>query len=374
MEVFKLFIIHNFILLFVSVFLYINSIIRYRQNRQVNFYIICITTIALVLAISNSLQAVCKANVNLYGALFFSIVGYVLRPTCLFILILMSGEAKRGKLFFLYYLPLIINAIVYLCAFIPGTKTIIFGFSVNENGMSFIGGPLRYTSHIIGFLYLLYLLYISISKLKGRHISHGLTVLSCAIFVITAVVIESFFSDDGEIDYLLNSTIVVGSLIYYLFLFSENSQYDVLTGLYNRGTYYHDIEKMNKNITGVIQFDLNGLKYINDNFGHEEGDKALKKIADIIFAHIKKKMYAYRLGGDEFLVLSIGCDEIEMLESINDIRSKIAKTKYHCSIGYAYREDMNTSIEEVSKIAEERMYEDKKEFYKTSPFERRKVQ
>lgn len=372
MGLFKLFIVNNFILLCVSAFLYINSIVRYRQNRKMNFYIICITSIALILAISNTLQDLCKANVNLYGALTFSIIGYTLRPVCLFILMLMSGEVKRGKWFFLYYLPLILNAIVYLVAYIPGTKDIVFGFNVGEDGLAFAAGPLRFTSHIIAGLYLLYLLYISISKLKGRHISHGLTILSCAIFVVAAVVIESFFSDGGDINYLLNSTIVVGALIYYLYLFSENSQYDVLTGLYNRETYYHDIEKMSKNITGIVQFDLNGLKYINDNFGHEEGDKALKKIADIIFAHIKRKMYAYRLGGDEYLILAVGCDEIEVLEVINDIRSKIAKTQYHCSIGYAYREESDTPIEDISRIAEERMYEDKKEFYKNSPFERRK--
>lgn len=53
-------------------------------------------------------------------------------------------------------------------------------------------------------------------------------------------------------------------------------------------------------------------------------------------------------------------------------KAKMKEEKFHCSIGYAYK-DANQTIEELSKIAEERMYKDKSEFYKNSHIERRKA-
>ena len=67
---------------------------------------------------------------------------------------------------------------------------------------------------------------------------------------------------------ILNATVAFSVVIYYLFLYIEKTQIDTLTSLFNRDTYYRDLSKMDKDITGVIQYDMNGLKFINDNYGN----------------------------------------------------------------------------------------------------------
>ncbi len=374
MESFKVYIIKNFILICLSIVLYINSFLRYKQHKRISQCVIAITSIAIYLSIGNAISDYTKSQNNIIATTIISAIGYSIRPVCVYILILMSGFRVKKKYFFLTYLPLIINAVIYLFAFIPATKYAVFGFESNgAGGIFFFGGPLRFSSHIVSALYLGFLLYISISQLKGKHISHGLSILLCSLFVVAAVVIESFFSEDGSIDYLLNNIIVASTVVYYLFLYTEKAQIDVLTGLFNRETFYSDIKRMDKSITGVILFDMNGLKYINDNFGHQEGDKALSTISNILYNNATRKMYVYRLGGDEFTLLAVNTTESQLKEVIDKIKIQLEDIDYFCSIGYAFRSNPNTDIDALLKEAEDKMYIDKANFYKTAKFDRRKA-
>ena len=117
---------------------------------------------------------------------------------------------------------------------------------------------------------------------------------------------------------------------------------------------------------------MNGLKYLNDNFGHLEGDKGLTRIAEAISNNITRKMCAYRLGGDEFIVLAISESEQKIKQFISDFKEELKTTNYYCSIGYAYRIKECDSIDKMFKRSEERMYLDKAEFYKTANIEKRK--
>ena len=152
----------------------------------------------------------------------------------------------------------------------------------------------------------------------------------------------------------------------------ERTQIDTLSGLFNREMYYRDVTKMSNSATGVIQFDMNGLKYINDNFGHLEGDKALRTIANSITKSVKRNMYAYRLGGDEFLVIANGGTEEDIKTVVERFKAHLKDTNYHCSTGYAYRKDKSIPFTDLLVEAEKNMYLDKEEFYKTSKIERRR--
>ncbi|MGO0806995.1 GGDEF domain-containing protein, partial [Clostridioides difficile] len=87
------------------------------------------------------------------------------------------------------------------------------------------------------------------------------------------------------------------------------SYYDFLTGAYNRNKYIKYIDNFQKGKVksiGVVFVDINGLKDINDNFGHANGDSAIVSACVII----KKYFHSYnvyRIGGDEFVVL---CEDI----------------------------------------------------------------
>ena len=332
----------------------------------------------LLSAITVLLNNTFKSIGNLPGAIITSMLGYCLRPICIFFVIMMTGKINaKSKWFPLLFIPLIINFFVYMLMFFPATKELVVYFVPDGNGgLSFQGGDtiLRYFSHIISGLYLIFLLYISFTKISSKHIGHGIIIIACALFVALAVLIESQFNDDNNIE-VLNDTIAVSALVYYLYLYIERTQIDTLTGLFNRETYYHDVKKMDRSITGVIQFDMNGLKYLNDNFGHLEGDKALSTIADIISKSAKRNMYVYRLGGDEYILICHNGTEEDIIQTVTKFKENLKKTDYYCSYGYSYRsKNSNISVEDMFKEAERKMYEDKERFYKNSPFERRKAE
>lgn len=373
MEYIKLFFVRYFILLCISAILYIVSIQRYARHKRISICMIIINSLTIILAICNIAEGYGKDVANIGLTTFLAFLGYTIRPLCIYVFIIMSGVKLNIKTAVLSFVPIAINFAIYLLAFIPATKEYVFGFHYNDvGGISFFGGYLRFTSHIISLGYLLWLLYLSIARLNAKHLSHALSNLSCALFIVLAVVIETFLNANGDV-FVLNSTIAVCALEYYLFLYTERTQLDSLTGLFNRETYYHDLQSMDKTITGIIQFDMNGLKYINDNLGHLVGDKALATIANIITANSKKEMYAYRLGGDEFIVLVNGCNEEDIKNMIRGFNKDLSDTTYYCSVGYSYRADRSKDIDELLKEAETKMYEAKNRFYKNSPFERRKV-
>ena len=367
------FIVVYFFQLLISVVMVANSILRFRQHPRISTYSLVIIGASLLLSVAHTLESYGKTVLNIPLTTICSYFGYVLNPFCIFFFMMMSGEIKSRRHLILLLIPLIVNGLVYTLMFFPATKEWVVHFAPTESnsGLVFLGGPLRFTSHIVSALYLAYLVYISITKISSKHLWHGLTIIVCALFVVSAVIIESFFNPNGDI-YILSITIAFSTIVYYLFLYIERAQVDALTGLFNRETYYHDISRLEKSIKGIIQFDMNGLKYINDHLGHLEGDKALAAIAKIIGSCAKRNMSVYRLGGDEFLLLAINAKESELKAVIRDFEKKIEESGYSCSVGYAYRKNKKSKIIDIFKEAEKKMYENKTEFYNNSSIERRK--
>ena len=85
--------------------------------------------------------------------------------------------------------------------------------------------------------------------------------------------------------------------------------------------------------------DMNGLKAINDNNGHEDGDNAIKSIAYAIETSTLRDMSSYRMGGDEFVVLALTSKEDELKKASIKIKSLVEEKGYSVSSGVAYRED-----------------------------------
>ena len=370
---FKDFFVQNFILICTGVVVVVNLIQHFNMNKRVSVYSIIILSLTFFLAISITFENHGKSISNIPLTTIFSVIGYVVRPIIVYLFILMSFKSRKQKWFYLTCIPLVINMLIYILAFIPTTKELVVYFSYAEegDGLTFHGGPLRFVTHIVSGIFMLWWFYLLITRLRSKHLKHGITIMLCGAFVIIAVLIETFFNNDGDI-FILNSTLGLSLLVYFLFAFIESTQIDSLTKLYNRSTYYSDIPKMTNTITGVIQFDLNGLKYLNDNFGHSEGDNAISTIASIIIESTNKKMYAYRMGGDEFLVVGNRCSEQELTDFISVVKERIDKTYYSSSIGYAYRKKKeDESFESLLKHAEEKMYIDKANYYKNNNIERR---
>jgi diguanylate cyclase (GGDEF)-like protein/PAS domain S-box-containing protein len=147
------------------------------------------------------------------------------------------------------------------------------------------------------------------------------------------------------------------------------SRHDHLTGLYNRMVFDEKLIQLEKNPPypfAVVICDIDGLKMINDTFGHEAGDRFIKAAANNIKKAVRKQDFLARTAGDEFAIIMPHADKDIAEKTIEKIRQATKKCKEHrlpiplyVSIGYAIVDDENTLIKEAQKTAENNMYREK---------------
>ena len=141
---------------------------------------------------------------------------------------------------------------------------------------------------------------------------------------------------------------------------------DKLTGLGNRNHYMHTLEQLEKTPPpnlGVVFIDLNGLKLINDKHGHVAGDEYIKNLADVFRKYFREEDI-YRIGGDEFVLLTQRIREVIFREKIRALK-KEAHALYPDSVSLgAVWQEKNIRPANMIKKADFLMYEDKKEYYR----------
>lgn len=148
---------------------------------------------------------------------------------------------------------------------------------------------------------------------------------------------------------------------------------DPLTGVLSRFAYLDAINTYKKGIPedlAVFLLDINGLKKVNDSIGHEAGDELICGAAACIEASLGRKGQTFRIGGDEFVVFAPMKEKqaaLSMLELKRETKkwSGTMIDKVSISAGYALaKEHPELSIKELVKEADQRMYEQKKEYYR----------
>jgi len=282
------------------------------------------------------------------GRVICSFLCYSLRP---FIIITFISLLTNSKLLKYFYSLSIINLLIYSTGFYSELSY----YFTSDN--KYQAGPLIYSIYIICIIYLLLMIYIIIKKHNKQHWNSTIMLLFISIFCSVSAFLDYIYSSN-----LFDQTILICALIYYLFLYMEYNKIDSLTKLFNRTTFYNDIKKDKYKITSIISIDMNNLKYINDKFGHLEGDKALNTIAKILLESDKKNIKCYRIGGDEFVILCHSINEDKVKELINNIKKELLLTKYSCSIGYEMNK-VTDDINDIYKKADEKMYKDKEKFH-----------
>ncbi len=161
------------------------------------------------------------------------------------------------------------------------------------------------------------------------------------------------------------------------------STVDELTQLYNRHAFEMKIQEIHDSKidkVSVIEFDVNGLKQINDNVGHKAGDELISGAASCIARIFSPIGTCYRTGGDEFTVIVCDSDDdisyaVERFKKIVSQWQGEYVPELTVSTGYASSTDIeNYSHEKFAalfELADKRMYEDKSNFYKTKGVDRR---
>lgn len=182
-------------------------------------------------------------------------------------------------------------------------------------------------------------------------------------------------ADNFEFSDLINTRIILEMASYFFGARIANhhmiqklhhlSQYDGLTGVHNRNALQQRIDELEKTkgTLGVVFADLNGLKAINDLYGHAAGDIALCEVASLLSKQFGNTNI-YREGGDEFIVLLPLISKQDFLDAKKSIQRKINETKdYVIATGFAFTEDMS-QINETIALADNKMYQDKAEYYR----------
>lgn len=146
------------------------------------------------------------------------------------------------------------------------------------------------------------------------------------------------------------------------------AEHDTLSGLHNRGSYikYREtLQKQQGKSCGVVTADINGLKQLNRDYGHERGDETIIAAAEIMTGSFPKGQ-VFRVSGDEFVIIAMGLTYEKFTARVNDMRHKLdLQTPDGVSVGHTWAEQPG-DFEALLRHAEERMLVNKQLYYKNS--------
>jgi len=189
---------------------------------------------------------------------------------------------------------------------------------------------------------------------------------------------NAFDESDLEVMEYLKKQIEIGIAKYALYEETVYlSRYDKLTNVYNR-RYFEELfntvllraKNYNENFSVVI-FDINGLKFINDTYGHLAGDELIKICANGLSSKIKISDIFARFGGDEFIAVFLGNDLQIIIRKFEDLIQEFINNLIHfegntfiCSFSYGISSfpQNGTDYNELIRIADKNMYEYKQNF------------
>lgn len=162
---------------------------------------------------------------------------------------------------------------------------------------------------------------------------------------------------------------IVRNNIKYAQELEKMAEIDEMTGVYNRNKYlsmtsegYNKEDKL-----AVIFWDVNYLKQTNDTLGHEKGDLLIKTIGKVIKNISNQYDQAYRIGGDEFVMIMRGGDEVSAKKKIEEWKVELSKQEkigdIPLSASYGYAFGAGKDLEEIIHQADDMMYENKRLFH-----------
>ncbi len=176
----------------------------------------------------------------------------------------------------------------------------------------------------------------------------------------------------------MDKVYVVVAVAYILFGWWLGKQYDIamfysekdsLTQVYNRRfildmlpKLLSKIDRRKKESLTLLIVDVDRFKEINDTYGHNKGDFVLKSISDVLRACIREGDFVVRWGGDEFLIVAPNVDKKSTVTMINHIEVQLKEASRNLqltlslSIGVATYPEDSTNIDELIKIADNKMY------------------
>lgn len=191
-----------------------------------------------------------------------------------------------------------------------------------------------------------------------------------------------FGVDDAPRESLAEISEIIGLISYFfgqLVLQREEQKrlvkysfYDALTGARNRRALgkFEQLGLSDYPSYGILVCDINGLKVVNDTWGHDAGDEFILDVARCLM-EVFGEENVYRMGGDEFLAYGLQQEETEFYRAVNRVMGKITALNRSASLGAAYNDNGRVDNLTLRKTADQLMYEEKRKFYEQSGFKGR---
>ena len=362
----------NFFTSFLLILLLIfqNKTSRLQKGRKYSAILIC----TLVLLFSESIGRIGENNPD--SLLILARIGYfiifILDPVDILFAVnyvdcWMDKESSNARTSFrtAFQAFSIINAVL-----VTMSSVLQLGwFFYFENGLYYRGQFFMIRAILVMVFIVLLLVYTVVFR-NDFMSEYKNMILFLPIFALIGALCQVFLSS-------IDSTyagISLGCLILFFFFQSNDVNVDYLTGVLNRRGLDIKMEEkiktsqQSKKNFAAIMMDIDNFKTINDTYGHDEGDKAIKITADILSDLFGREASIGRFGGDEFCVITDNVSAIELDELILQTREKLAnvrdKRKWHpdvdLSCGYAiYNYTTNLSREEFADNIDELMYTQK---------------
>ncbi len=334
--------------LFLGIFLKFNRSTEQELNGRIKISIVFIMLLAAV------------ENVEVYCAGMSSpspvykiavLTEFLLWVLCLmFSLMVVQTKVLSKKEKMCLYLPAVIDFALVLPAFFSNYLVWVDGANVLHRQ------ALSYIPMLLGLVYFVFLFRMAREHgMRGfREEATILIVGDCVI--LFGAVMEMAMDTKG----IMASAITLTLTFYYLYLHMDHSKRDMLTGALTRACFFSDLDKIKpEQLTAFCEFDMNNLKVINDQKGHQAGDEAIIYMYRLIISCLPVNSHVYRFGGDEFAVLFFNVNMSTVYGTIYNIREKFAESDYGCAIGIAEWKPEST-FQDVYSIADREMYEDKK--------------
>jgi diguanylate cyclase (GGDEF)-like protein len=201
-------------------------------------------------------------------------------------------------------------------------------------------------------------------------------ILACAIATFLDMITPVF--NNGIINLIIRISFTIGATFYIagvmlwgnytkkvIVKYEELALKDSMTEIFNRNGLekIYKLVSERKKVFYIVMCDLDGLKKVNDKFGHLEGDKYIAATAKVMVETVGNKGYVGRIGGDEFAII-LECEDTreteQLLYMIESLVGKICPGKdTGISVGYAIFPYDGNNIKGLIKVADKRMYTNK---------------
>ena len=351
-EAIKEYLLQNWILILIlGAFAVILLITSFASKKTMIKYLVLLLSIFLLSIVVFAEFYLQPVSDNKTARMILMTIRYSATPFVLALVIMVL--VTRQKYF--VFIPAAVLLVINIVSIFTGIV-----FSINDEH-NLVRGPLGFLPYIMCGLYMIFLIYLLIKR-SNKRLIEIVPIVFLAIALASGVIFPFVFG--SKFAQIFCTIIAVSLFIYYVFTVLELSKKDALTGLLNRQAYFVDTRRDYKDITAIVSLDMNGLKAINDMYVHAAGDEALVTLSFCFAKACKARQSAYRMGGDEFVIVCRKTSKEDVDSLIERIKKYVAETKYTCSIGYSFHEAGTIKLEDLLKESDERMYSDKSEFYK----------